>query len=58
LIMYWHIRDLWSPTNLVALMVVESYDTLPYLQDEVRIVHGPPTDAHLVIVWKTCTRVR
>jgi hypothetical protein len=31
--MYWRMRDLWGLINLVARMVVESDDTLPYLQD-------------------------
>jgi hypothetical protein len=30
-IMYWRICDLWDPTNLVASMVAEVDDTLPYL---------------------------
>jgi hypothetical protein len=29
LIMYWHIRDIWNPVNLVALTVTELNDTLP-----------------------------
>jgi hypothetical protein len=29
LIMYWCIRDLWGPTNLVASCVVELDDILP-----------------------------
>jgi hypothetical protein len=33
LIMYWHIWDLWGPANLVASMVAELDDTLPYLTD-------------------------
>jgi hypothetical protein len=52
--MYRPMPDLWSPINLVA----ESNDTLPYLQDEVGIVYGSPTDAHQDIVWMMCTRVR
>jgi hypothetical protein len=31
LIMYWHIRDLWGPTNLVVLCVTEMEAILPYL---------------------------
>jgi hypothetical protein len=31
--MYWRMWDLWAPVNLVAWMVTESNDTLPYLQD-------------------------
>jgi hypothetical protein len=31
LIMYWCIQDLWGPTNIVALCVAESEDTLQYL---------------------------
>jgi hypothetical protein len=31
--MYWRIRDLWGPANLVASTVTELDDTLPYLQD-------------------------
>jgi hypothetical protein len=30
LIMYWRIRDIWSPANLVASSIAESDDTLPY----------------------------
>jgi hypothetical protein len=33
LIMYWHIQDLWGPTNLVALCVAGMKDILPYLTD-------------------------
>jgi hypothetical protein len=30
-IMYWRIRDLWGPANLVASLVAELDDTQPYL---------------------------
>jgi hypothetical protein len=33
LIMYWRIRDLWGPTNLVASTVIELDDTLPRFTD-------------------------
>jgi hypothetical protein len=33
LIMYQRIRDLWGPTNLVALTVAELDDTPPCLTD-------------------------
>jgi hypothetical protein len=33
LIMYWHIRDLWDPVNLVASTVAEFDDTLPRFTD-------------------------
>jgi hypothetical protein len=56
--MYWHIRDLWGPANLVTSIVAELYDTLPYLQDVHGIVCGPPMDACQGITWKACTRVR
>jgi hypothetical protein len=39
-----HIRDLWGPTNLVAVMVAELDDTPLYFTDDVGIVFGPPTD--------------
>jgi hypothetical protein len=54
LIMYWHIRDIWNPTNLVALTVVELDDTLPNFTevhwDSVRANHGLPIT---VFMWKT-----
>jgi hypothetical protein len=34
--MYWHIRDIWNPVNLVALSDAELDDTLPYLLDDRR----------------------
>jgi hypothetical protein len=36
LIMYWHIWDIWSPANLVALTVAELDDTLPRFTDDRR----------------------
>jgi hypothetical protein len=39
-------RDLWGITNLVTLTVTELDDTLPYLQYDIGIVCGPPSDAH------------
>jgi hypothetical protein len=45
LIMYWRIRDLWGPTNLVALAVIELDDTPLYFTGDFGIVWGPPTDA-------------
>jgi hypothetical protein len=33
LIMYWCIRDLWGPANLVASTVTELDDTLPRFTD-------------------------
>jgi hypothetical protein len=43
-VVYWHIRDLWGPTNLVALMVAELNDTPLYFMDDIGIELGPPTD--------------
>jgi hypothetical protein len=43
-VVYWHIRDLWGPTNLVASTVTELDDTPLYFTDDIRIVFGPPTD--------------
>jgi hypothetical protein len=44
--MYWSIRDLWGPTNLVALMVNKLDDTPPNLMDDRRdsvgATHGCP----------------
>jgi hypothetical protein len=34
-----------------------SYPTIPAVM-YIGIVHGPPTDAHRGIAWRTCTRVR
>jgi hypothetical protein len=45
LIMYWHILDLWGPTNIVASMVTELDDTPLCLMVYTGIVWGPPTDA-------------
>jgi hypothetical protein len=49
--MYQHIRDLWSPTNLVDSMVAELNDTLPYLLDvhwdSVWATHGWPLRYHV-----------
>jgi hypothetical protein len=53
LIMYWRIRDLWGPVNLVASTVAELDNTLPHFMDvqwdSVWVTHGCP----LVIMWKT-----
>jgi hypothetical protein len=53
LIMYWCIQDIWSPANLVALMVVELDDTLPRFTDDrrdsVRATQGLPI---VVFMWK------
>jgi hypothetical protein len=38
------IRDLWGPTNIVALMIAELDDTPLYFTDDIGIVFGPPTD--------------
>jgi hypothetical protein len=52
--MYWRIRDLWDPTNLVASTVTELDDILPHFMnvhwDSVRATHGLPVE---VFVWKT-----
>jgi hypothetical protein len=49
--MYWHMQDLWGPLNLVALMVTELDDTLPYLQDvhwdSVWVTHGCRSRYHM-----------
>jgi hypothetical protein len=42
--MHWRIRDLWGPTNLVALTVAEFDDTPVYLTDVIGIVFRPPMD--------------
>jgi hypothetical protein len=39
---YWHIRDLWGPTNLVASTVAELDDSPLYFTDDIGIVFGPP----------------
>jgi hypothetical protein len=43
-VVYWHIRDLWGPANLVASTVAELDDTPLYFTDDIGIVFGPPTD--------------
>jgi hypothetical protein len=47
LIMYWRIRDLWGPTNLVASTITELDDTLPRFTDvqwdSVRVTHRCPS---------------
>jgi hypothetical protein len=52
-------RIFWGPANLLASMVAELDDTLPYLTGDTRYsawaTHGVSTKAY---VWKTCTRVR
>jgi hypothetical protein len=58
LIMYWRIRDLWGPTNLVASMVTELDDTPLYLMDDIGIVFGPSTDNPLRFRVEDDTRVR
>jgi hypothetical protein len=58
LIMYLHIRDIWSPTNLVGSMVAELDDTPPNITGVQWDSVGPPTDAHRSITWKTCSMVR
>jgi hypothetical protein len=51
LIMYWRIRDLWGPANLVASCVTEFDDTLPYLHcihwDSAWGTHGCPSRYHV-----------
>jgi hypothetical protein len=51
--MYWHMRDLWGPTNLIVMMVAEFDDTPPYFTDvqwdSVRATHGVSTEAY---TWK------
>jgi hypothetical protein len=51
--MYYRIRDLWGPTNLVASMVVELDDTLPRFidiyWDSVWATHELPIE---VFAWK------
>jgi hypothetical protein len=53
LITCWRIRDLWGPTNLVALCVIELDDTLPRFMgvqwDSVQATHGVPAEAY---TWK------
>jgi hypothetical protein len=52
--MYWRIRDLWGPTNLVASTVTESDYTPLYFMDDIRIVFGPPHGLPVeVFAWKT-----
>jgi hypothetical protein len=52
--MYWRIRDLTGPINLVASTVVELDDTPPYFTDvqwdSVWATHGVSIKAY---VWKT-----
>jgi hypothetical protein len=52
--MYWHIHDLWGPTNLVTLTVVELDDTPPYFTDvqwdSVQATHDVSVEAY---AWKT-----
>jgi hypothetical protein len=43
-VVYWRIRDLWGPVNLVTSMVVELVDTPLYFTDDIGIVFGPPRD--------------
>jgi hypothetical protein len=51
--MYWHIRDLWGPINLVALCVTELDDTLPRFMGvqwvSVQATHGVSGEAY---TWK------
>jgi hypothetical protein len=51
--MYWCIRDLWGPTNLVPSTVGELDDTLPHFTDvqwdSVWATHGLPIE---VFMWK------
>jgi hypothetical protein len=51
LIMYWCMRDLWGPANLVASTVTELDDTPPYLTgvqwDSVGATHGCPSRYHV-----------
>jgi hypothetical protein len=51
LIMYWHILDLWGPTNIVASMVTELDDTPLCLMDvhwdSVGATHGCPLRYHM-----------
>jgi hypothetical protein len=51
MIVYWHIRDLWGPTNLIASMITELDDTLPCFMDvhwdSVWVTHGCPSRYHM-----------
>jgi hypothetical protein len=51
LIMYLHIRDIWSPTNLVGSMVAELDDTPPNITgvqwDSVGATHRFPSQYHM-----------
>jgi hypothetical protein len=52
--MYWHMRDLCDPANLVTSMVIELDNTPLYLMD----VHWDSVEDRRGIAWKICTRVR
>jgi hypothetical protein len=43
-VVYWHIRDLCGPSNLVASTVAELDDTPLYFIDDIVIVFGSPMD--------------
>jgi hypothetical protein len=58
LIMYWRIRNLWGPTNLVASMVAELDDTPLYFTDDTGIVFRPSTDYSSRFHVEDDTRVR
>jgi hypothetical protein len=51
LIMYWRIRDLWGPTNIVASCVTEMKAILAYLtgvhRDSAWATHGCPSRYHV-----------
>jgi hypothetical protein len=58
-VVYWRIWDFLGPTNILASLVTELDNTLPYLMDDRRegawATHGVSVEAY---VWKTYTRVR
>jgi hypothetical protein len=56
--MYWLIRDLWGPANLVASTVAELDNTLLYFTDDIGIVFGPTTDYPRGFRVEDGTRIR
>jgi hypothetical protein len=57
-VVYWPIRDLWGPTNLVASTVDKLDDTPLYFTDDIEIVFGPPMNYPSRFRVEDGTRVR
>jgi hypothetical protein len=57
-VVFWRIRDLWGPANLVASTVAELDNTPLYFMDDIGIVFRPPRTTRRGFRVEDYTRVR